>query len=313
MPLIKNAIPYNWISNIWGKCTRVDLQFDWLKSAVYRSWTHLYDCNLDEMRYPLSTYSNLSEFFLRPLKDGVRAVDSKSPGVIVSPVDAKVLHVSTSSSNEPIMIEQVKGVTYMLEEFIGALAYLKTRVENDEKRCLQTVVLYLAPGDYHHFHSPVDWTISQRRHFPGTLLPVRPWAVEQIPGLYCMNERVVLNGSWAGGFFSLGAVGALNVGSIDIVFDKDLKTNQKSWFPFLKEKMKSFQRMYPIPVNASRGQPVGSFNLGSTIVLVFETSPKWIFNVSPGDVVKVGQRIGSDQPDLPALPCVSCPPWPFEV
>ena len=59
-----------------------------------------------------------------------------------------------------------------------------------------------------------------------------------------------------------------------------------------------------------RGQPVGSFNLGSTIVLVFETSETFKFNVKPGQVVRVGQRIGAENPLSQQRPLTMAPPWP---
>lgn len=108
------------------------------------------------------------------------------------------------------------------------------------------VVIYLAPGDYHCFHSPTDWRVELRRHFPGesvftcaamwslrphpdppvcpsslgSLMSVNPGVARWIKELFCLNERVVLTGQWQQGFFSLTAVGATNVGSIRIYFDQ---------------------------------------------------------------------------------------------
>lgn len=83
-------------------------------------------------------------------------------------------------------MEQVKGVTYKLETFLGAepwageeLAGEKPPSINVEKEVegtrnvrtvsgeLYHIVIYLGPGDCHHFHSPTDWTARVRRHFPG--------------------------------------------------------------------------------------------------------------------------------------------------
>lgn len=73
-------------------------------------------------------------------------------------------------------IEQVKGVTYKLERFLGStsmaeiedVAAADMQSESTQlERCLYHIIIYLAPGDYHHFHSPTDWTVNTRRHFPG--------------------------------------------------------------------------------------------------------------------------------------------------
>lgn len=108
------------------------------------------------------------------------------------------------------------------------------------------VVVYLAPGDYHCFHSPTDWRVDLRRHFPGefvhpytclisasyllfrapsppslgSLMSVNPGVARLVKELFCLNERVALTGQWEHGFFSLTAVGATNVGSIKIYFDQ---------------------------------------------------------------------------------------------
>lgn len=82
----------------------------------------------------------------------------------VCPSDGKVLHFGRVEKDG--RLEQVKGVTYKLSKFLCPSNALSDddRTETD----LFHVVIYLAPGDYHHFHSPADWTVTKRRHFPGT-------------------------------------------------------------------------------------------------------------------------------------------------
>jgi len=86
-------------------------------------------------------------------------------------------------------------------------------------------VVYLAPGDYHRFHSPTNWVVERRRHFAGELFSVSPYFARLLKDLFVLNERVALLGRWRYGFFGYVAVGVTNVGSIRINFDADLRTN----------------------------------------------------------------------------------------
>ena len=155
-------------------------------------------------------------------------------------------------------------------------------------------VIYLAPGDYHRFHSPTAWVAEKRRHFAGDLFSVSPWMAKRLQNLFVLNERVALLGRWRHGFFSMTPVGATNVGSIILNFDKDLRTNVGRRPPRTGAyKEASYE-------NASRvlkGQPlqpgeeIGGFCLGSTIVLVFEAPKEYKFRGKPGDKLKMGESM----------------------
>jgi len=147
-------------------------------------------------------------------------------------------------------------------------------------------VIYLAPGDYHGYHSPASWTVTERRHFPGHLFPVNARSVNFIKGVLAFNERVALTGEWEHGFFSYTPVGAYNVGSIKIGFDTELVTNQRSQnikSPFEKKN-------YTKPINLDCGENIGFFNLGSTVVLIFE-SPQLLFMRYRGEKVQLGETL----------------------
>lgn len=161
---------------------------------------------------------------------------------IVSPADGKVLYFGLA--DEAAHIEQVKGVSYSLEAFMGTVpsaqqpatpdvnnnnqsdlqqwssaeekekckSYAEALERNrnpNSKTALYQCVIYLAPGDYHRFHSPTEWRPEVRRHFVGELLSVSPRVAQWLPGLFCLNERVLYMGKWKHGFFSFTAVGEL--------------------------------------------------------------------------------------------------------
>ncbi|GBG32895.1 Phosphatidylserine decarboxylase proenzyme, mitochondrial [Hondaea fermentalgiana] len=318
LAFLVHAIPYRWLSQIWGRLTQMSLP-PGIKQMVYMGWAKTFNCNLDEMARPLEEYASLREFFLRPLKPGLRPVD-ETPNSLVCPVDGKVLHVGAVSLDRvgDLVLEQVKGIRYHIENFIGPVpAGFDNKLWDDSMeraladfdamsmasdistveaiahggKILRTIVIYLGPGDYHHFHSPTEWKILQRRHYPGNLLPVKPWAARHIPELYCTNERVVLNGQWKHGFLSFTAVGALNVGSIDIACEPELATNQSSRWPFQCPRKTCSERNYEPAHEHERGERMGAFNLGSTVVLIAETPANFDFCVKEGDVVRMGELL----------------------
>lgn len=188
---------------------------------------------------------------------------------------------------------------------------------------LYYVVIYLAPGDYHRFHSPVPWVVESRRHFAGELYSVTPYLQRHLPGLFTLNERVVLLGRWRYGFFSLTPVGATNVGSIKVNFDSELRTNSlthdtaasmaaaraaergEEYHGFVEATYRHASRTlkgHPL----QRGEEMGGFQLGSSIVLVFEAPMEsrksfdvggereggWNWAVEKGQKIKVGEKLG---------------------
>ena len=193
---------------------------------------------------------------------------------------------------------------------------------------LYYIVVYLAPGDYHRFHSPTSWVAEKRRHFAGELYSVSPYLQRTLPGLFTLNERVVLLGRWRWGFFSYTPVGATNVGSIKINFDSELRTNSLTTDTAAdRAAEEASQRGEPYSGFAEatyhqaskilggyalrKGEEMGGFQLGSSIVMVFE-APKgqpqnllddgtegggtvkggWKWTVEKGQKVKYGEALG---------------------
>lgn len=275
--------PFRITSRLWGRIAACELPTS-LRKFVYGTYVKVFNVNLDEAAIPdLCYYKSLSAFFTRPLREGVRLI---SAAPCVSPCDGVVLNCGPASTNK---IEQVKGVTYSLEEFLGENKWSRnvsddyyTGLLTNKDNILHQCIIYLAPGDYHRFHSPTDWTVEFRRHFSGKLLSVNPWLARLIPGLFTMNERAVYIGNWQYGFFSMTAVGATNVGSIEIYADPDLRTNTKG-------KRNRVNEADLDNVSVKKGDLFGQFNMGSTIILLFEAPKDFAFDVKAGDRVLVGQ------------------------
>lgn len=282
-------LPLRIVSKLWGGFANLELP-KFMRNYVYGKYSRAFKVNMEEAAvHDLAAYSSLGAFFTRELKPDVRVVDQT--GCLVSPCDGKILHCGPATS---ATIEQVKGVTYTLEEFFGENTwnnnsneysdYYESIMKNSQDNILHHCVIYLAPGDYHRFHSPCDWKASFRRHFSGKLLSVNPIFAKLIPGLFCLNERAVYVGEWKYGFFSFTPVGATNVGSIDVYKDKQLKTN--------KRKLKHTEDLLFEEFDLQRGEMTGQFNMGSTIVLIFEAPKNFKFILDDGDKIKMGQKLG---------------------
>ncbi|KAL0874023.1 hypothetical protein Bca101_023728 [Brassica carinata] len=327
-------LPLRSISRAWGSLTSVEIPV-WMRPFVYKAWSRAFHSNLEEAKLPLEEYASLRDFFVRSLKEGCRPIDP-DPRCLVSPVDGTVLRFGELKESRG-MIEQVKGHSYSVPALLGTNSLLPMVPEgNDESgeeaagdkgdkswlrvslaspklresisaspmKGLYYCVIYLRPGDYHRIHSPADWNALVRRHFAGRLFPVNERATRTIKNLYVENERVVLEGIWKQGFMALAAVGATNIGSIQLFIEPELRTNKPKNKLFPTEPPE--ERVYDPQgqgVKLEKGKEVGVFNMGSTVVLVFQaptgnspdgssSSSDYRFCVKQGDRVRVGQALG---------------------
>uniref|UniRef100_A0A914YU43 phosphatidylserine decarboxylase n=1 Tax=Panagrolaimus superbus TaxID=310955 RepID=A0A914YU43_9BILA len=264
------SLPLAGVSRSFGYVSRLTVP-TFLREPIFGAFARAYDCRIDEaIEKDLRAYPNFAAFFNRPLLPSARPISDIS---LVSPADGIVLHYGEVVGRR---IEYVKGHDYEVTDFLGP-SVPEVRPGN----LLYQVVIYLAPGDYHAFHSPVNWHVSEKVHHPGFLLSVRPAVLDWVPKLFCLNERVVLSGQWRHGFFSMSAVAATNVGDIYI----DLEKNEK---PVIKTET---HEVLAVDKVFTKGSKVGEFRLGSTIVLIFEAPEHVKFAVRAGDQLRYGQSM----------------------
>jgi phosphatidylserine decarboxylase len=256
-----------------------------MRAILFNIFSCMYGANLDEVQHPLQSYKNFQELFTRALKDGVRPIATRAPSAMVSPCDGEVLTVGELTEQMP-RITQVKGTSYNLKSFLGFDPF---EHKKSPESVIRYAVIYLAPGDYHRFHSPTDFTVSFGRHFTGEMLPVNKILVSWFNDLFALNERVVLSGEWHDGYqLHYGIVAAYNVGKITLAFDDELKTNVTCDMPVYRGGQVQ-TKQYASSFN--HGDLIGTFKLGSTIVLVVECPPETAFTIKSGDKLKMGQYI----------------------
>lgn len=239
----------------------------WLTRAFVRA----YRVDLDEAEGTIEAYPTLEALFTRKLRAGSRPVDP-DPDAVVSPVDGTCAYAGPSVGG---VIEVAPGRTLHLADL------LEEPVEGER----DAIVLYLSPRDYHRVHVPREGRATSWRYVPGTLWPVFPAAVRRVPNLFAKNERVVVRVATDRGPMDVVMVGAFGVGRITTELC-DLVTNTGGK-----------RATGTLDCRLDRGAELGTFHLGSTVVLV--TPPgAWKITVRPGEPVRVGRAIARGRPLL---------------
>lgn len=228
-----------------------------------------YSINVGEAEKPLGQYPSIGDFFIRRLKPGVRPI---AGGPAVHPADSRI---SQSGVIEQGNLIQAKGKKYTARELL---------VDNDWKDKFEEgyfITYYLCPTDYHRVHSPVNGMIRKVTYVPGDLWPVNEGSVEGIDKLFCVNERVIVEIASDDGAVAVVFVGATNVGSIALSFDSTILGNAGR--PFT-------ERAYNPPKEIKKGDELGMFRMGSTVVMLYSGTfrRKYAASLRLGPDVKMG-------------------------
>jgi phosphatidylserine decarboxylase len=219
-----------------------------LRRAI-RRYIKAYDVDMSEVESSIDDFKSFDAFFTRSLRDGARPVEG-DVGDLVACADG---HLSIFETTESGTILQAKGHRYALSALLGDDS-LAAKMEGGTGH-----TIYLSPRDYHRVHSPLDGAITRVRYIPGRLFPVFPYAVQNVDDLFCRNERVVIELDTASGPAAVVMVGASFVGRISLSF---LSKRSNDRF-----KRKVEEITLDTPIEVVRGEELGMFHLGSTVVV----------------------------------------------
>jgi phosphatidylserine decarboxylase len=265
------AVSWPPLSRLTGRLSDLRLPRPVLAPAI-RLYARAFGADLSEAALPPEAYPSFNAFFTRRLRVGARPI-AGGEGVVVSPSDSRLLAIGPVPPDG--LLEQVKGSRYSIEALLGSAE------DAAPFRGGVHATLYLSPAMYHRVHSPVDGRIHAFRYVPGHLFPVNAAGVRSIPGLFTRNERVALFlDTEAHGPVAVVLVGAANVGRMSLAFT-GLVTNggRPGGRTILAE-----------PAAVGRGDEIGAFNLGSTVVLLLG-DPALVPSVAAGDLVRMGQAL----------------------
>jgi phosphatidylserine decarboxylase len=267
-------LPKNALSRAVGALTRWRAPAG-VRTAAMRAFARRYGIDLAESP-DLDAYRSFGEFFARPLRPGLRPI---APGdaVVVSPVDAVVSETGLATAGRLV---QAKGIEYGLAALVADEG-LARRLEGGP-----WATLYLSPRDYHRIHFPVGGGVVGWRYVPGYLWPVNAASVRNVRGLFTANERLVTVVDGPVGRCAIVAVGATVVGRVRAYYDPTVPlTNLPGAAPRAHD--------YPTPIPVTKGQELGAFEMGSTVIVVFEPGRVRLdARLVPGARVRVGEPIG---------------------
>lgn len=252
--ILFHVSPLHFISDITFKLSRIEEKT--IKNVLIRLYIALFKIKLDEYLIKnISEYKSLNDFFIRELDMSFRE-DLDNSDNIISPCDGTIAGFGNIDNSTFIHAKKYK---YSINELINE----KSNDFNNGK----FINIYLEPKDCHRIYMPCDADLIKVTHVPGKLYSVAPYATYGIKNLYSKNERVILNFSNKDFKMSMIMVGAVNVGCITLS-DYGIISPAKyrsSITEFKKEnEIKSYKK----------GDEIGMFNLGSTVILLFSTNNK---------------------------------------
>ena len=269
-------IPQHTLSKGMYWLTRV--QFKPWKSFLIKLVVKLYNVELEQAeRKTTDDYISFNDFFTRHLKQSARTWHLNKSNIL-SPVDGAISQIGKMEANNLI---QAKGKTYTLDTLLANDADTIDRLSDGF-----FTTLYLSPRDYHRIHMPVRGKLIKSIYVPGDLFAVNNATVRNVNNLFARNERFISLFETDLGLMAQIMVGAIFVGSMETVWLGQITP------PYTRQLI--IREYKDNPVILEQGQEFGHFNMGSTVILLFEKDKlSWLANLDENDPIQVGQVLAN--------------------
>jgi phosphatidylserine decarboxylase len=267
--LIQYLLPKHAITVFAGKVANA--RGGKITTLIIRWFIGRYGVNMREAAVTdIASFTTFNDFFTRALRNDVRTLADKE---FVCPVDGAISQLGDVASDQ---IFQAKGHHYSALALLGGDRLLADRFKDG-----LFATIYLSPKDYHRIHMPCDGTLKSMAYIPGSLFSVNPATAAGIPGLFARNERVVCEFESDFGPWAMVLVGATIVGSMATAWHGIVN-------PPRSQAISTWQ-YEDQDIRLSKGEEMGKFLLGSTVVLLF---PKDTFEFDPSWEAAKPVRLG---------------------
>ncbi len=266
--LLTNRIPRRYLTLFVGWLSRIENR--WVASACIAVWRRFSDLDLSDARQ--TRFRSLKACFTRELLPGARPIDP-DPAVLTSPSDA-IVGAHGRISAETVL--QAKGFPYPLLDLLGDPELVRYY------RGGSYVTLRLTSSMYHRFHAPTDVRVEQVSYVSGDTWNVNPIALSRVERLFCKNERAIIRCRLpeSGELLTLVPVAAILVASIRLHF-LDVLLHLRYRGP----------NVIPCDVPLRKGEEMGWFEHGSTIIVFAPPGFGLCQNIRDGDRIRMGQPL----------------------
>ncbi|KTD19815.1 archaetidylserine decarboxylase [Legionella londiniensis] len=253
-----------------------------VKNRLIRHFIRRFGVDMSEaLEENPENYASFNDFFIRRLKPECRPFSSAD---IISPVDGFISEIGQASQGKLL---QAKGWYYSIHELLASQQDISAQFAEG-----LFATLYLSPKDYHRVHMPISAKLIEMIYVPGKLFSVQPATTRVIPRLFARNERLVVFFATDAGLMAMVLVGATIVGGIGTSWHGDIvRGRKKVTFDYPQDEK---------AINLSKGEELGYFKLGSTVIVLFANSNavRWQEDLKAGEKIRLGQALGSLQLDM---------------
>ena len=221
---------------------------------VIKVFAKKYNVDMSEAKKEnFSDYESFNQFFIRELKDDARKIN-ENPTALCLPADGRVSQIGHIDDERLL---QAKGHFFSLSDLLAGDEELVNTFKNGE-----FATIYLSPRDYHRVHMPCDATLRKMIYVPGDLFSVNPFLAEHVPNLFARNERVICVFDTAFGPMVQILVGATITASMSTIWAGVIN-------PPRTGEVKVWTYQGDSAIKLTKGQEMGAFQLGSTVINLF--------------------------------------------
>lgn len=272
---LQYVLPQHTVSRLVGRIA--NSRTPWVKNTFMQYFINHFNVDMSEAEQEnFREYATFNDFFTRALKPGAREICSEKNS-IASPADGAVSELGPIELGS---IMQAKGQSYSLAELLAGDAGLTNRYLGG-----QFATIYLSPKDYHRVHMPLTGTLLSSTYVPGKLFSVNQATANNVPALFSRNERLICEFQGEDGPFLVILVGAMIVAGIETVWQGQVAPTPSGVIS------QDYQNLEPITLE--KGEEMGRFKLGSTVILVTpENTSQWREDLANGSVLKMGEKMG---------------------